>query len=390
MTERISVPRDRDDDYTQEQAQRRRAFVADRTGADLDHVGHYSIDPGTLPGNIENFIGVAQVPIGLAGPLRINGEHANGDFWIPLATTEGTLVASYNRGIRVLTEAGGVRTTVVDDRMQRAPVFIFDDALAARDFGQWLVDRFADIAAAAATTTRSGVLLDIEQYPVGPLRYLRFNYSTGDAAGQNMVGRATLAACAWIRDNHPDHPRFMLSGSIDTDKKHSSINMLRGRGKRVIAEATLPSEILQRYLRVTPEALFAARQISQAGGFMAGTANNGAHAANGLAALFIACGQDVANVSESHAAIVYSRLLDNGDYYWSITLPALIVATVGGGTKLATQAECLSMLGCVGSGKARKFAEICAATVLAGEVSLSSAVLAGEWVSSHEQYGRNR
>ncbi len=390
MTHRLSVPRDAQNDYTEAMASRRRGFVADQTGERLDHVGRYSVDPATLPGNVENFLGVAQVPIGLAGPLRINGEHARGDFWIPLATTEGTLVASYNRGMRVLTESGGVTTTVVDDRMQRAPVFIFDNALDARDFGQWLVERFSDIAAAASATTRSGVLLDIEQYPVGPLRYLRFNYSTGDAAGQNMVGRATLAACAWIRDTHPDHPRFLLSGSIDTDKKHSSINMLRGRGKRVVAEAVLSAEILQRYLRVTPETLFAARQISQAGGFMAGTANNGAHAANGLAALFIACGQDVANVSESHAGIVYSRLLDNGDYYWSITLPALIVATVGGGTKLATQSECLSILGCAGSGNVRKFAEICAATVLAGEVSLSSAVLAGEWVSSHEQYGRNR
>ena len=143
-------------------------------------------------------------------------------------------------------------------------------------------------------------------------------------------------------------------------------------------------------MRVDTRDLFYARQISQSGAFLAGSANNGAHAANALAALFIALGQDAANVAELHAAIVYAQLLDNGDYYWSITLPALIVATVGGGTGLATQRECLAMLGCVGAGKADKLAEICAAVALAGDISLSCAVLAGDWVSSHERYGRNR
>jgi hydroxymethylglutaryl-CoA reductase (NADPH) len=371
-------------------ASTRRAFVEQVTGTALRHVGSYSLDPASLPGNVENFVGVAQVPIGLAGPLLVDGEHVTGEVYVPLATTEGTLVASYNRGMRVLTEAGGVRTTVVDDRMQRAPVFVCADARESRDLGRWIEEHRDDVAAAAQATTRVGRLLEVEQYAVGPLRYLRFDYSTGDAAGQNMVGRATLAACEWIRAHHPAHPRFVLSGAIDTDKKHSQINVLRTRGKRVVAEATLPAALLQQHLGVTPEQLFRARQISQTGGFMVGSANNGAHAANALAALFVATGQDVANVAESHAGIVYSQVLDSGDYYWSITLPALIVATVGGGTGLATQQECLAMLGCSGPGTALRFAEICAAVVLAGEVSLSSAVLAGDWVSSHEQYGRNR
>jgi hydroxymethylglutaryl-CoA reductase (NADPH) len=136
--------------------------------------------------------------------------------------------------------------------------------------------------------------------------------------------------------------------------------------------------------------LFRARQISNAGSFIGGNANNGAHYANGLTALFIATGQDVANVSESHAGVTYSQLLDNGDYYWSVTLTSLIVATHGGGTNLPTQRECLEMLGCSGKGKVQKFAEICAATVLAGETSLSSAVLRGDWVTSHDRLGRNR
>ncbi|MCU0301344.1 MAG: hydroxymethylglutaryl-CoA reductase [Candidatus Nanopelagicales bacterium] len=385
-----SVPRDPHDDYREEAVARRRAFVAEGTGVALRHVGHTSIDPAEVAGNVENFLGVAQVPIGLAGPLRIDGEHVQGDVYVPLATTEGTLVASYNRGMRLLSEAGGVRTTIADDRMQRAPVFVLDDARASRALGEWISAHLPEIAAAAEATTRVGRLLEVEQYAVGPMRYLRFDYSTGDAAGQNMVGRATLAACEWISAHHPDHPRFLLSGGIDTDKKHSHMNVLRTRGKRVIAEATLPSALLEERMRVTPAQLFRARQVSMAGGMLAGTANNGAHAANGLAALFIATGQDVANVAESHAAIVYSQLLDSGDYYWSITLPALIVASVGGGTGLPTQRECLAMLGCDGPGTSQRLAEICAAVVLAGEVSLSSAVLAGDWVSSHERLGRNR
>ncbi|MDQ5974465.1 MAG: hydroxymethylglutaryl-CoA reductase [Actinomycetota bacterium] len=385
-----AVPRDPGNDYTEEHASRRRAFVTEQTGTTLAHVGSYSLDPATLPGNIENFTGVAQVPIGLAGPLRINGEHAQGDFYIPMATTEGTLVASYNRGMRLLSAAGGVRATVVDDRMQRAPVFVFDNALVARDFGDWVRANRAGIAAAAEATTSVGRLVEIEQYAVGPLLYLRFDYTTGDAAGQNMVGKATLAACEWIVANNASVQRYMLSGGIDTDKKHSAINAMNTRGKRVVAEATIPADLLRDMMRVDPATLFWARQLQQTGAFLARSSNNGAHAANGLAALFIATGQDVANVAESHAGIVYTQLLDSGDYYWSITLPALIVATVGGGTGLATQRECLDVLGCSGPGRVRKLAEICAAVVLAGEISLGSAVLAGDWVSSHEKFGRNR
>ncbi len=335
-------------------------------------------------------MGVAQVPIGLAGPLHIRGEHAQGDFYIPLATTEGTLVASYNRGMRLLNECGGVKTTVVEQYMQRSPVFMFDDALAAREFGHWVQTHLADIQHAAESTTRVGRLINIYQYAVGPLRHLRFNYTTGDAAGQNMTGKATLAACEWIAANYPGGARFLLSGNMDTDKKHSQLNMLVTRGKRVIAEAVIRKEAMKRIMGSDTAELFSMRQVSNVGAFLAGSANNGAHAANGLTALFIATGQDVANVSESHAGLVYTQLLPNGDYYWSITLPSLIVGTYGGGTGLATQRECLEMLGCYGTGKADKFAEICAGVVLAGETSLSSAVVQGDWVASHDQFGRNR
>jgi hydroxymethylglutaryl-CoA reductase (NADPH) len=384
------IPRHKEDDYTPEVAARRREFLRERTGVSLEHVGQYSFDPGVLPGNVENFSGVAQVPIGVAGPLRINGEHAQGDFYVPLATTEGTLVASYNRGMRVLSECGGVRTTVVDDQMQRAPVFVFDDALAAREFGDWVDQHEPGIRAIAEATTRSGKLTYIGQYQVGPLCYLRVNYTTGDAAGQNMTAKATFAACEWIKANYPGGTEYYLTGAIDTDKKHSQINMLLTRGKRVVAEAVIKNDVLQQLLGVDTKSVYDYRQVHMVGGFLAGSASNSAHAANALTAIFIATGQDVANIAESHAAITYARLLDNGDYYWSITLTSLIVGTCGGGTGLPTQRECLELLGCYGEGKARKLAEVCAATVLAGEISLTSAVLAGNWVTSHERLGRNR
>jgi len=390
MTDRKPIPRDPANDYTPEAAAQRAEFLRERTGVGLHHLRQGSLDPALLPGNIENFIGVAQVPIGLAGPLRINGEHAQGDFYVPLATTEGTLVASYNRGMRVVTECGGVTTTVVKRSMQRAPVFEFPTARGARDFGEWLTAHFDEVRRVAEATTRVGRLVEIEQYPLGNLLYTRFNYTTGDAAGQNMTGKATHAACEWLRETHPDHPRFLLSGSIDTDKKHSAMNTIRTRGRRVVAELVVRSEVLERILRVDARTLFRARQISNAGALMAGTAYNGPHAANGLAALFIATGQDVANVAESHAGVTYAQLLDNGDYYWSVTLPSLIVASYGGGTGLPTQRECLELLGCYGTGRVDRLAEIVAAVVLAGDISLGSAVLAGDWVSSHERLGRNR
>ncbi|WP_249010605.1 hydroxymethylglutaryl-CoA reductase [Conexibacter sp. DBS9H8] len=390
-TTRTPVPRDPDDDFTRAAATTRTHFVAERTGVALAHVGAYSFDPAITRGNVEHFLGAAQVPIGLAGPLLVNGEHAQGEFWVPMATTEGTLVASYNRGMRLLHEAGGVTTTVVKDHMQRAPAFVFASAREARDFGLWLGEHFSEVAAVAAETTSSGRLLEIEQYPAARLLYTRFNYATGDAAGQNMTGKATSHAANWIVANYPGTiERFQLEGSMATDKKASQINMLRTRGKRVIAEATIPDALLRGLMRASSRQLFDARQISQLGGFMAGVNNNGSHSANGITALFIATGQDVANVAESSTAYVYAEHRANGDYYFSITIPSLIVATYGGGTGLATQRECLEMLGCYGAGGVLKLTEIIAATVLCGELSLGAAVVAEEWVTAHDAHGRNR
>lgn len=389
MTSR-KIPRDKTDDYSPAAIKARQEFIRENTGSPAQHVTNYSLDPGTLPGNIENFFGVAQVPIGLAGPVLVNGEHAQGEFYIPLATTEGTLVASYSRGMKLCREAGGITTTILDDKMQRAPVFSFNNAREAKAFSVWLKEHFEEIAAAAQTTTSSGKLIEIQQFSVSKLLYTRFNYTTGDAAGQNMTGKATFAACAWIKQNYPEELHFLLEGQFATDKKTSVVNMLHTRGKRVVAEITLPAALVEEQMHVTTDKLWAARIRGQLGAIMSVTNNNGNHSANGITAMFIATGQDVANVAESSAAYGFSELLPNGDFYASITLPSLIIATYGGGTGLATQRECLEMLGCYGKGGVYKLAELIAATVLAGELSLGSAVVAEEWVQAHDDLGRNR
>ncbi len=390
MTTPPRIPRDKDDNASADAVAKRVEFVRERTGADLTHVASGSIDPQLTKGNTENFFGVAQVPMGLAGPIEINGEHASGTFYVPMATTEGTLVASYSRGMKLLSACGGVKTTVVERYMQRAPVFHFTDARAARSFIAWTEENEAGIREAAEGTTSVGKLHHLQRFQVAQMAFLRFNYETGDAAGQNMSGKATLAACEWIRQNAPMADRYTLSGAIDTDKKHSHMNLMHPRGAKVVAEAVIPDKTMQEIMGPDVATMFRARLVSNVGGMLAGTVNNGMHAANGLTALFIATGQDVANIAESHAAITFVEILPNGDYYWSITIPSLIVATYGGGTGLPTQKECLDMLGCYGAGNVMKLAEICAATVLAGEISLGAAVVHGDWVSSHDELGRNR
>jgi hypothetical protein len=206
------VPR-LEDDYCAAAADKRLAFLREVTGVSAEHIGRHGLDPSRLPGNVENFVGAAQVPIGVAGPLLVNGEHARGEFYVPLATTEGTLVASYYRGMKLLHAAGGVTTTIVGDVMQRAPAFGFASAREARAFGDWVAANFAAIKREAEATTRIGRLHDIEQFSASRYLFLRFNFTTGDAAGQNLAGKATRRACGWIRARYPGIRDFCLGFS---------------------------------------------------------------------------------------------------------------------------------------------------------------------------------
>ncbi len=386
----VRIPRSQADNYSGQIIQERQKFVEQYTGISLKHSVQYSFDPHVTAGNIENFTGVAQVPLGFAGPLTIHGEHTLGDFLIPLATTEGTLVASYNRGAKLVNQCGGVKCTVVADAMQRAPVFVFDDARQGRDFVQWVMANLSKIREEAEATSHVARLVEIDPYLASKFVYLRFNFTTGDAAGQNMVGRATFAACSWIVDNFPGIKHFYLELNLATDKKASQINIMRTRGKRVTAEALIKRDVLIQHMRVEPESLAYHYQVANIGSIMSGANNNGLHSANAITAMFIATGQDVANVSKSSAGLLYAELTPEKDLYISITIPSLIVATYGGGTGLATQRECLEALGCYGKGKVQRFAEIVAGAVLVGEISLGAAISSLDWVSSHEKYGRNR
>lgn len=386
-----TLPRDGEDDYGEDVIRARQAFIREQTGAGLDHISRYSIDPHEAQGNIEHFTGAAQVPMGFAGPLLVNGQHANGEFYIPLATSEGTLVASYNRGMKVLHRSGGVKCAVTGDNMQRAPVFIFEDAAASRRFADWLVERNDEIKAAAEATDPFVRLKYVDYYLANKFAFLRFNYKTGDAAGMNMVGKATFAACNWILQNCDvvEIQRFYLESNFATDKKSSMINMMRTRGKRVVAEAVVKHDVLLEIMDADTESIYQHYKVSNIGAMLSGANNNGCHSPNAITAMFIATGQDVANVSESSQGLLFAEMMPNKDIYLSITLPSLIVATCGGGTGLPTQRESLEALGCYGVGKVHKLAEIVAGTVLAGEISLAAAISSLDWVSSHDQLGRN-
>jgi hydroxymethylglutaryl-CoA reductase (NADPH) len=384
------LPREAGDDYSPAIVLRRRAFIEKMSGVSLKHLAANSFDPHAVEGNCESFVGVAQVPIGFAGPLRVCGEHADGEFMIPMATTEGTMVASYNRGMKVLNLSGGVKVAVSADAMQRAPVFVLRDARSARDFEKWVQANMAQIRAEAEATSSIARLTDIDAYSAIKFVYLRFNFTTGDAAGQNMVGRATFAACKWILEHAEGIDDFFLESNFATDKKASWVNVMRTRGKRVTAEATIPRDVLKERLRTEPENLVRHYGVANVGALMSGANNNGLQSANGITALFIATGQDAANVAESSAGILYTEVTSAGDLYVAITIPSLIVASHGGGTGLPTQRECLEILGCYGIGKVNKLAEIIGGVVLAGEISLAGAIASDDWVPSHEKFGRNR
>ncbi len=397
MSDDKRIPRSNEDDYSYDIVTQRQQFIEQQTGAELHHSKNFSFDPHVMAGNIENMWGVAQIPIGVAGPLRVNGEHAQGEFYVPMATVEGTMLASYNRGMKVIRASGGVTTTVSAESMQRAPLFIFNNARDARDFQIWLRENMEAIKAQAESTTSVGKLLEIENYHFHNYVATRFDYSTGDAAGQNMTSRATFFACEWIQANYPGNLRnYMLSGNYDTEKRTSSVNLLKGRGRRVTAELTIPRQVLIDHLRITPEQMQYGYQIATLSSFQTNSSNNASHPANGLAALYLATGQDIANIGESNQCTVYQRLLRNGDYYFSITLPSIIMASYGGGTNLPTQSECLAMMDCRGKGKALKLCEIAAGLVVAGELSLAAATRVdketrtNEWVDAHERLGRNR
>ena len=341
--------------------------------------------------NIEHFIGTVKIPVGIAGPLRVNGLFASGDYFVPLATTEAALVASYSRGAQAITEAGGCSALLLNEGVSRAPGFAFRNLREAGNFVSWAILQLEAFKLIAEATTKHGKLIDMHVTVEGNHVYLRFEFTTGDAAGQNMVTIATEAICRYILSTAPVQPQYhFVEANLSGDKKASAQSFVSVRGKKVTAEVVLPADLLAKRLHTSAEAMTNYWRMSAMGGVLSGTIGVQGHYANGLAALYLACGQDVACVAESAVGVTRFEVTNSVDLYAAVTLPNLIVGTVGGGTGLPSQKACLDILGLYGAGKAQAFAELCAALALAGELSITAALCAGDFTRAHRKLARGR
>ena len=373
----------------------RRKAIERLTGAALDALGEYAIDAeSSSKRNIENMIGAVQVPVGIAGPLAVKGEYANGEFYIPLATTEGALVASVNRGCKAITSAGGAIVRIFNDEMTRAPVFAVADVVEAQRVVEWVKEQENSTKLRKATreTTKHGELIRIYPYVVADNVFLRCAFDTKDALGMNMVTIATDRLADIIVDEL-DIRLVALSGNMDVDKKPAAINLIEGRGKNVVAETSIPRSIIHDVLKTTPEGMADVHyRKNMLGSAKAGSLGFNAHAANVIAAMFIATGQDQAHVVDASTAITSFSVRED-ELYASVSMPSLPVGTVGGGTSIKTQHECLSIMDVAGGWKppgahAKKFAEIVCCAVLAGELSLIAALAARHLARAHATLGR--
>lgn len=289
----------------------------------------------------------------------------------------------------MLTRAGGVTARIILDENVVCPMFSFPAVDEAARFAAVLPDHFETLRSEAESTTKHGRLRRVDARVSGRSVIVSFYYNTADAQGMNMIVKATERACQWLVAQGLA-PRFKVFSGMSSEKRASGFLLAGGKGKTVVAGALIPASVLQSYMRVTPRQIVELWHDTVIGHLQANAIGFNAHYANGLAAIFIACGQDVANVANAAVGVTDYELTPEGDLYASVTLPSMTVATVGGGTMLGTSAECLRMLGCVGATHARKFAEIVAASLLAGELSMAGAITSGEFVNAHESYGRNR
>lgn len=371
----------------------RRAFIEEEAGYKFDKVGKFSIDiERAARKNCENMIGAVQIPLGVAGKLKINGEYAKDQYYIPLATTEGALVASINRGCKAITKAGGADVRIQRDGMTRAPVFSAKNVIHAMDIINWIEGNKEALKEIAEETTSHGKLTGITCFLTGTNVYVRIEFFTGDAMGMNMVTIASEKIAERIVDK-TGAVLVALSGNMCTDKKPAAINLIMGRGKTVSAGVFLTDKMVKEIFKTDAKTMMEVNNRKNlVGSARAGALGYNAHAANVIAAMFLACGQDPAHVVEGSNTITTVDQMEGGVYV-SITIPSLQVGTVGGGTGLDTQRECLSMLGCAGGGEnagenSKKLAEIIASAVLAGELSLIGALGAGHLARAHKQLGR--
>jgi len=372
----------------------RREVIKKIKNVTLDYIGRYSLNPDNLFGkNIENMIGAVQVPMGVIGPLKVNGNYAKGEFYVPMATSEGALLASTNRGASVISSSGGAVTTIFRNGMTRAPVLRLNSSRDFYKINEFLQNNFDEIKKEAEKDSKFRKLEKIVPYLVGRNLFLRFVYDTGDSMGMNGVTIGTDAALKIIEEKIPEAKCVSLSANLCTDKKSSAINLIEGRGKSITAEVVIPHKVIQTKLKTDTDTLIDVNyRKNLLGSAQAGSYGFNAHFANILAAIFLATGQDIAQVVEGSQGFTTVEGDKNGVYF-AVTLPSLEVATVGGGTKIETQKEALDILGISGGGKnsgdnSKALSEICAATVLAGEISLIGALSARHLAKAHIEYGR--
>ena len=381
----------------EEKAAVRRQVIEGLTGVSLEVTASYGLNAERASTrHCENFIGATQVPLGVAGPIQLSGEWVDPaeQIYVPLATTEGALVASINRGCSALRAAGGAVVRVDDVGMTRAPVFRTTGIEETRRFVDWIRDHEEDLRQAAEATSRYLKLIDIRPQAFGTSIFLRFRFASGDAMGMNMATIACDELVNEIIEPGTGVPCVALSGNYCVDKKPSAINFLEGRGKRIYAEVNLDEQTLRRSLKTNARELVDVQyRKNLLGSIAAGAMGFNAHFANVLAAFFLATGQDVAQVAESSMGITCVEPRGPEGVFASVYLPDVPLGAVGGGTALDTQSESLAILGVepdadnIGAA-ATRLAEILGATVLAGEISLLSAFTSRDLARAHEQLAR--
>jgi hydroxymethylglutaryl-CoA reductase (NADPH) len=379
----------------EEAAEIRRQALEELTRTELSNIGHHSLDVQRASRrNCENFIGVAQIPMGVVGPLKVRGKFADGDFYVPLATTEAALVASTNRGCAALREAGGAVVRIEDVGMTRAPVFRTSGIVQTQAFVQWIQDHEEEVRALTESTSRYLRLLEVRPYVFGTTVFLRFRFDTGDAMGMNMATIACDRVVNELIEPATGVPCIGLSGNYCVDKKAAHVNFQEGRGKRIYAEVLLDGPILHHILKTDARSLVEVQyRKNLLGSIAAGSLGFNAHYANVLAAFFIATGQDPAHVVEGSMGITCIESRGPDSVFASIFMPDVPLGAIGGGTSLDTQREALALLGVSPDPERRgeavaRLAEILGAVVLAGELSLMAAFTSNDLARAHEKLGR--
>ncbi len=380
--------------YSETARQERLQFARTHSGVPMLALKDTRVEPERLTSNVENMIGAIEVPVGLAGPLLFRGKHANGVIYAPLATTEGTLVASCSRGATAMSRSGGVTTRVLGQRMMRVPLFVTTSLDGAYTLANWIRDHVDELREQVGLVSRHADLVSVVPAIIGRQVHVYFTYETGDAAGQNMTTATTWQACQWLlrqvkhlRGVEVEH--FIIEANMSSDKKVTFQSFIAGRGIRVAAECFLDGEIMRQTLKVTPQQLADAHAGFLAGSIHVGMVGFNIDVANIIAAIFTATGQDIACVHESSVAQLHLQPVEGG-MQASLVLPSLIIGTVGGGTHLPGQHDLLQMMDCAGAGKVYRLAEIIAGYCLALDLSTLAAITSGEFATAHERLGRNR